>query len=87
MRFRVLFAVAAVALVATQTESASPIGWGRDWRRGTQRAATPNPASGQSIDRKILRSPEQMTIRFGRSILMREPAVATKSPRFVSQPE
>ena len=89
MKIRVLASMAVVTMFVADAQARSP--FGRSWnaRRNVTRQAKPQqrPTAKQLAIRQILQNPEEMTKRFGPSILIREESIKVENERFVTQPK
>lgn len=83
MNIRVLIAIIVVAFVAVEIQARGPFGRSRNMRQSIPRQTQPSQPTTQNFSR----NPEEMTKRFGPSILIRKESVATDSPKFVNQPK
>ncbi len=79
---RTLLVVAIAAFVVAESSASGPFDWRRTLRRSTSSARAAKPALS-----RILRTPEELTKRYGPSILIREPEPTAKKSKFVRQPD
>lgn len=86
MKIRVLFAIAVLTLPAVESDAKGP--FSRLPFRSTQRATKPKTKAlaTQTALRRLLKDPQEMTRRYGASVLVREGLADVNRSRFVRQP-
>lgn len=84
MKIRVLFAVAVVALWAAEMDAKGP--FSRKGFRGFQRTAKTQKSNPRAAVKRLLKDPQEMTKRFGPSIVIRHELADLDRSKFVRQP-
>jgi hypothetical protein len=84
MKIQVIFAVIFVALMAAESEAKSPFGRSRIVSRGTPQHVVRSQSIEHAQHSQL--NEEELTRRYGPSILVQQPATEQASPRVVTQP-